>query len=135
MDNRSNKTINPWLMVGCKLLHDVIFLLLIVFALMLVAEGIAPGFVSAHLNITKLAMLIFAVLGLIIYSGRKLKIEFEALQTASKKWIIFLTIFSMLLVVNSLIRFDWKEIIIIALATFLMFFYLYKDIASPASKI
>ena len=131
MDNRNNKIINPWLMVSHKLLHDVIFLLLIVFALLLVAEGIAPGFVSAHLNTAKLAILIFAVLGLIIYSGKKLKIEFEAPRTANKKWIIFLAIFSILLVTNSLIKFDWEEIIIIVLATFLVFFFLYREILHP----
>lgn len=134
MDNRSNKTINPWLIVSYKLLHDIIFLLSTVFALLLIAEGIVPGFISAHLNTTKMAIIIFAVLGVIIYLGRKLKIKFEALQQMSKKWIIFLAIFSMLLIINSLLRFDWKEIIIIALATFLVFFYLYREIFPSVLK-
>ncbi len=128
MDNQDNKTTNLWLIIVYKLLNDVIFLLLIFFALAFLAEGLIPGFVSAHLNFTKLAIIIFAILGVIIYLGRKLKTEFEAPQRVSKKWVIFLAVFSILLIVNSLLKFGWKEIIIIALATFLIFFYLYRDI-------
>lgn len=130
MDNLNNKTTDTWLTIAYKLLYDIIFLLLIIFAILLVSEGIVPGFVSAHLNITKLAMIIFAVLGLIIYLGRKLKIEFKMPRTVSKKWIAFGIVFSILLIINSLIKFDWKEMIIITLATFLIFFYLYHEFFS-----
>lgn len=130
----NSKTRSSWLIIVYKLLNDILFLLLISFALFLVAESMLPGFVSVHFSIVKTAIIIFAVPGLIIYLGRKLKIEFEAPQKISKKWIIFLAIFSMLLIINSLLRFDWKEILIIALATFLIFLYLYRDIFSSAPK-
>lgn len=133
MDNQ-NKTTNLWLIIVCKLLNDVLFLLLISFALAFLAEGLIPGFVSAHLNITKLAIIIFAVLGVIIYLGRKVKVEYEAPQKINKKWIVFLAVFSMLLIVNSLLKFGWQEIIIIVLATFLIFFCFYREIFPSAPK-
>lgn len=134
MDNQDNETTNLWLIIVYKLLNDVIFLLLIFFALAFLAEGLIPGFVSTHLNFTKLAIIIFAVLGLIIYLGRKLKIEFEAPQRTGKKWTVFLAAFFMLLIANSLLKFGWKEMIIIALATFLIFFCLYREIFPSALK-
>lgn len=121
-------------MVSYKLFHDIISLLLIAFAFLLITEGIVPGFVSAHLNITKLAIIIFAVLGAIIYLGRKVKVEYETPQKINKKWIISLAVFSMLLIINSLLRFGWQEIVIITLATFLIFFYLYRKFFSSAPK-
>ncbi|MFH0969666.1 MAG: hypothetical protein V1804_04115 [Patescibacteria group bacterium] len=109
-----------------KILGDVLAVLLISFFLLLISEGMLPGLFSAYLSFTKLTMLIFAVLGGIIYLGKLNGISFEI---NNKKTVLFggLTIFSILLIINSLLKFAWWEIGVIAIISISLLFYFHKN--------
>ncbi|MDO8529363.1 MAG: hypothetical protein Q7S18_01715 [bacterium] len=108
-----------------KLLNDVLILLIISFALLLVSESVMPGLISSHFSFTRLTLTVFVVLGMIIYLGKLNEISFEI---ENKKTVLLysLIIFSILLIINSLLKFAWWEIIIITTAAFSVVFYLYK---------
>lgn len=109
-----------------KILNDILILLLISYALLLVSEGVIPGLVGAYLSFTKLTLLVFAILGGMIYLGRLNNISFEFNK---KKTALFygLIIFFIILVINSLLKFTWWEISIIVAASLALLFYLYKN--------
>lgn len=109
-----------------KILNDILLILIVFFAMLLVSEGIMPGLVSAYMSFTRLTLIIFAVLGTAIYLGKLNGIDFEF---TDKKTALFcgLMIFSILLIVNSLLKFNWWEIGIITIGSIFLLSYLYKN--------
>jgi len=109
-----------------KIFNDILILLLISCVLLLISEGIIPGLVSAYLSFIKLILLVFAVIGGIIYLGKLNDIGFEF---SKRKTALFygLIIFSVILIINSLLKFTWWEIGIITIASIFLLFYLYKN--------
>ncbi len=109
-----------------KILNDILILLLISYALLLVSEGVIPGLVGAYLSFTKLTLLVFAILGGIIYLGRLNDIGFEFNK---KKTALFygLIIFFIILAINSLLKFTWWEIATITIASIFLLCYLNKN--------
>ena len=109
-----------------KILNDILALLLVSFALLLISEGVMPGLASAHMSFTRLTLIIFAVLGAAIYLGKINGIGFEV---SNKKTALFygLIIFSVILIVNSMLKFDWWEIAAITIASIILLFYFYKN--------
>jgi hypothetical protein len=125
MDGRNNNLI---LKIAYKLLHDVLFLLLLVLAGLLVAEALIPGYLSSYLSFVKVIFLIFADLALIAYLHEKIKIDNE--QEKQKKPGMFfpigLSIFILLLLAASLLKFSWSFILIIIFITLAIFYFFYK---------
>lgn len=109
-----------------KILNDILVLLLISYAMLLVSEGIMPGLVGAYLSFTKLTLLVFAIMGAIIYLGKLNNISFEL---ENKKTVLFysLIIFSIILIINSLLKFTWIEIGIITIASLFLLYFLYNN--------
>jgi hypothetical protein len=109
-----------------KILGDILIVLLISFSLLLISEGLMPGLVSAYLSFTKLTVLVFAVVGGIIYLGKLNEISFEI---GNNKTALFggLMLFSILLMINSLLKFTWWEIGIITIASIFLLIYLRKN--------
>lgn len=109
-----------------KLSGDILFLLLLACAILLVSEGIIPGLVGAYLSFTRLTLLIFAVLGAMIYLGRLngISFEFSDKKTVSSYGLL---IFSVILIVNSLLKFTWLEIGTIAIASIFLLVYLHRN--------
>lgn len=110
-----------------KILNNILGLLLVSFALLLVSEGILPGMASVHLSFTKLTLIIFAVLGSIIYLGKINEINFEF---TNKKTVILygLVILSVILIVNSMLKFAWWEITTITIASIFLLYYLKNNL-------
>lgn len=110
-----------------KILNNILGLLLVSFALLLVSEGILPGMASVHLSFTKLTLIIFAVLGSIIYLGKINEINFEF---TNKKTVILygLVILSVILIVNSMLKFAWWEITTITIASIFLSYYLKNNL-------
>lgn len=110
-----------------KIFNDILVLLLLSYAMLLIAEGIMPGLISAYLSFTKLTLLLFAVLGSVLYLGKLNNISFEF---ENKKTALFygLIIFSILLIINSLLKFTWIEIGIITTASIVLLIYLNKNL-------
>ena len=114
--------------VAYKLLHDALFLLLISFVAMLIAEGVLPGIISSHISLLKITLAIFLVLGFLIFVGKNLSIAYSQ-QTVKKNRLLPALIFlAFLLIGNSLLKFAFWENIIITLVVLFLFFLFYQSI-------
>ncbi len=111
-----------------KLLYDVIFLLLISFIAMLVTEGALPGLVSSHISLTKIALVIFLILGCTIFIGKNLHIAYEKPAIKKNRLLPVLILLAFLLIGNSLLKFAFWENIIITLVILFLFFLFYQAI-------
>lgn len=118
-------------LVAYKLLHDALFLLLISFVAMLVAEGALPGIISSHVSFTRIVIAILLVLILIILIGKKFQLTYATPIIKKNKLLPVLVLFSFLLVGNSLLKFALWENMIITLSTLFLFFLFYQIIFSP----
>ena len=129
MDKLQEKLIGNLGIFLYKILSDILALLLVSFALLLISEGIMPGLASAHLSFTRLSLIIFAVLGGVIYLGKINEISFEF---GNKKTALScgLIVFAVILIVNSMLKFDWWEIAVITIVSIALLFFLYKNFLS-----
>ena len=109
-----------------KILNDILALLFVTFGLLLISEGVMPGLASAHMSFTRLLLIIFAVLASIVYLGKINEIKFEV---ENKKTALFygLIIFAIILIVNSILKFNWWEIAIITIISAFLLYYLHKN--------
>jgi len=106
MDLSKYKFNSESLLIIYKLLHDLLFLLLLFFGMALVAEGVLPGIITAHVGFSKIVFLVVFNLLAIFFTGQKIKIEISAKDdkktTVNKKLTAALVILFGLLVFNSL---------------------------------
>lgn len=110
------------LLIAYKLLHDAFLLALASFTLMLIGEGLIPGFVSQRLSFSKVAIAIILLIGSIAWLGRKLQITYEAPKIKGNKLLPFLVLAAFLLIGNSMLHFDlWVNIVITLTSLFVMF--------------
>ncbi len=112
--------------ISYKLLHDALFLLLISFIAMLIAEGVLPGIISSHISLTKVALAIFLIIGATIFIGKNLNIAYQNLAIKKNKLLPVLILLAFLLVGNSLMKFAFWENIIITLVILFLFFLFYQ---------
>jgi len=114
--------------VAYKLLHDALFLLLISFVAMLIAEGVLPGIISSHISLLKIALAIFLVLGFLIFVGKNLGIAYNKQAVKKNRLLPGLIFLAFLLIGNSLLKFAFWENIIITLVILFLFFLFYQVI-------
>ena len=88
-----------------KLLHDALFLLLASFIVMLVAEGAIPGIISAHLSLARVAVVIFLVIGAIVWIGNGLQITYKSPALKKNRLLPVLILLAFVLIGNSLLKF------------------------------
>ena len=113
-----------WVMIH-KLLSDTIALLLIAFAGLATVEGLIPGFISVHLNLAKVLIVIALLIFARIIIGHTKKI---ALPQSTSKWLLGgLMLWSSLLIVNALIRFPFYAIVIVFILTAIIGKLLYDE--------
>lgn len=120
-----------------KLLNDALFLWLLVFAGMLVLEGVVPGYFSAHLSFTKIILVLFAILFSIIWLGKRNDISFEPHNRENifkNKALFFLLPISLLLIINSLRSLGLIETAISSLAVFAILLFFYKTFFLPGKS-
>jgi hypothetical protein len=116
------------LLITYKILHDALFLLLMSFIAMLVAEGALPGIISSHISFTRVVVAILLVLLLIILIGKKFQLVYATPVIKKNKLLPVLVFFAFLLIGNSLLKFAlWKNIVI-TLSTLFLFFLFYQII-------
>ena len=116
------------LIIGYKLLHDALFLLLVSFVAMLIAEGVLPGIVSSHISLLKIALAIFLVMGFLIFVGKNLGIAYSQQAVKKNRLLPVLILLAFLLIGNSLLKFAFWENIIITLVILFLFFLFYQAI-------
>jgi len=121
------------LLITYKLLHDALLLFLISFVGMLIAEGLLPGLVSAHLSLAKVAIAIIIILIAIVGIGSKFQITYEVPIFRKNKLLPILTMAAFLLIGNSLLKFAFWENMVITTLTLIIFFLIYSLIF-PAKK-
>lgn len=120
-----------------KLLNDALLMWIVVFAGLVIAEGLIPGFLSAYLSFTKMILALFFILALIAFLGKRNGVAFEFSPgngLKKNKLVIILLIASFLLIVNSLRNLGIAEIIIASLSAFLILFFFYKTFILPDEK-
>lgn len=119
-----------------KILHDVLFLFLIVFFALLAADSILPGIFSSEISFTKIIFLIFSVLGAIYYLGnKKIRLEEKGIFRINLPIKIIFLILIIGFVANSLIKFMiWQNIIITAVSAALLY-YFYKLLVENKEKL
>lgn len=120
------------LIIIYKLLHDLLFLMLIFFAVALMADGLIPGIISNHVSFLKIT--IFSILNLAaVYAlGNYLQIKFKD-QTKNKKTTILLVAIAALLIFNSLIKLNIFLAIFILLVVLLSGYFIWKNIFEDLS--
>ncbi len=111
-----------------KLLNDLLLLQLVFFAVMLLAEGILPGFMSAYVSLAKLSLLLFANLLAITMLGKKLSISFGRGSIHKNKLMPIFVVFAFLLLGNSMLKFELWENLLITVSTIVIFFLFYQSI-------
>lgn len=126
MDKLNEKLKSDFGIFLYKILGDIMILLLLSLALLLLSEGIMPGLVSSFLSFTRLILIIFAVLGGIIYLGKLNEISFD-LENKKTVFLGGFLVFSVMLIVNSILKFSLIEIGIITIASIFLLFYLYRN--------
>lgn len=113
------------LLIIYNLLNDTLVILLFAWAVFLSMENLLPGFISNQLSFLKLTL--FALLLIVIISslGKKLNLSFP--KEKIKKWpLIIAILFFIFNITIVLYKFNWLQIIIITLVSFLILFYFYK---------
>lgn len=124
-----NKILNKDLsLLLYKIFNDTLFLLLIAYALLLIADSLIPGFISNLFSFTRMTLLVFANLGLVIYLGKMNNISFPALEIKKNKlWLTFFLIFFISLIARALYKFSVWEIIIIVITSLAILYYFYRS--------
>jgi hypothetical protein len=112
-----------------KLLNDILFLWLLVFAGLLALESAVPGFFSAHLSFTKIILVLFAILFSIVWLGKRNGIALEAYGKENifqNKKILLLLFVSLVLIINSLRNLGLIETAVTSLAIFVVLLFFLK---------
>jgi hypothetical protein len=112
-----------------KLLNDFLFLWLLVFAGFILAESVVPGFFSAHFSFTKIIIILFTIMLLISWLGRKNRITFEKhneKEFFKNKMVIFLLSIALVLFFNSMRNFGLIGAAISSIIAFCIFLFFLK---------
>jgi len=114
-----------------KLLHDALFILVVLFFGLLVMESVLPGLIAGHIGLWIVASSILINIGLIGWLSEKLAIA-NSLKEAktNKKEAFFILLIFFIFIFNGVLRIDWLLGAIISLlaslAGLLVFFFVQK---------
>lgn len=122
------------LLLTYKLAHDLLLLLLLIFAATLAAEGMLPGLISSKISFSKITISLFLVLMLITYLGKKLNITYVKTKISKNRILPAMILFSFLLIGSSMLKFTLWENISITIITLFIFFLLYEILFSSETK-
>lgn len=118
-----------------KLSVDTLSLSLFAYLLVLIVDGIAPGYVSSHLSFTKMTAVIVLLILTIVFLARRNEISYsqKIFRPLSKnKTTIFLAVTGSALIFNSLHKLGRFEIIVTAgAAIFILYFFFQVLFSSP----
>ncbi|MFA6973595.1 MAG: hypothetical protein WC238_02520 [Parcubacteria group bacterium] len=115
-----------------KLLHDLLFILLLFLAATLLAEGLLPGIVSSHVGISKLIIPIAGIIFLISLISPAIKSGIrDKKKPSGKKMIFFLSLFGIILVLNSLLKagilLNLTITILVTITTYVVYVIMIKE--------
>jgi len=127
MEVKLNKILNKDLsLLLYKIFNDTLFLLLLAYALLLIADSLIPGFISTIFCFARMTLLVFANLGLVIYLGKINNVSFSALEIKKNKlWLAFFLVFFIFLLVRALYKFSVWEIVIIVISSLAILYFIF----------
>jgi hypothetical protein len=130
METKPNKIINPELSVLLyKIFNDTLFLLIVAFALLLLADGLIPGFAGSYFSFNKIILLIFINLGAVIYLGKKNGVSFSPLDIKKNKlWLAAFVIFFTFLLIRALYKFSVWETVIIVISSLVILYLIFRHV-------
>jgi uncharacterized membrane protein len=108
-------------------LHDVLFVLLIFLAGTLLAEELIPGIISEHIGLSKIVILIALNIFLIstIYPHIENNLK-KDLPTANKKTLLAVSLFGILLLINSFLKISFLLNALLVLQVGIITYILYS---------
>lgn len=114
-------------LISYKLLHDVLFVLLIFLAGTLLAEELIPGIISEHIGLSKIVILIALNIFLIstIYPHIENNLK-KDLPTANKKTLLAVSLFGILLLINSFLKISFLLNALLVLQVGIITYILYS---------
>lgn len=116
---------NIWL-IALKLGYDALFLTLLTYAGMLVAEAVLPGFLSSRISFSKLTIFLLLLIGAIGFLNSKLGYTYKTIPKHKNRLLPFLIVFSFILIGNSMLEFSLWQNMIITLSVMSLFFIFYQ---------
>lgn len=118
-----------------KLLHDLLFLVLLTFAGILAADGLLPVLaISSRISLSKMVIFLALNLGAIVFLGKKLEIKYKETKINRSKLLPALILFSFLLIGNALLKFSFWENVTITLVTLFIFFLFFELLFSSKNE-
>ena len=120
-----------WFDLMHKILYDVFFLLLVVLAAALVAEGLIPGFLSSRLSFTKIILAVLAAAAAVVLAERKNSVPASFSEDKKSRLAAGLLIFSAMLMANALLGFAFWQNAVITLGAAAVLYYFYKIFSTP----
>jgi hypothetical protein len=127
MSSKFLETKKDQMTIAYKILHDILFVILIFFFASLLAEGILPGIIANHFSFTRVIVIIFVNIFVIYVLGNYLKISLNP-GKKNKKTAFFLLFILTLLIFNSLFKLNVFLNIFILLAVLATGYFVYKAI-------
>ena len=113
------------LLIIYKLLSDLLFLLLLFFALALVVDGLIPGIVSTHISFLKIICFIAGNLIALYAVGYLAQITMTS-ERQNKKTTTFLAIIGTLIIFNGLLKLNHYLAFAILVITLVCGFFLWR---------
>lgn len=114
------KTRELWI-VGYALSRDALIVALAIFPLLLIVEGVLPGFLSAHISIGQFAIATSLLALVNAFLAEKLGLSFAPLKIRHNKLIPPLATFALLLLGNAMLKFAlWENLLIAATTIFIL---------------
>lgn len=123
-----------FLLMGYKLLYDLLFLNIFSFFLMLILEGILPLFVSGRISFTLILITLALNVMALAHLGKKLGLSYKRPNPTKNILLPILVVYAFILIGNALLKFALWENLIITVGTLIVFFLLYLIITSPNKK-
>lgn len=118
--------------IAYKIAHDSLFILLLFFTLVLIAEGLLPGIISDHFGIYKIFVAIIlnsmAVKFLADKLKNKIKPSAQVQEKGKKKMIAFIILISILFI-NSILETESFVILVLFALTLLSGIWIHKIMA------
>jgi len=110
-----------------KLLHDALYILLFTFTLILIAESLLPGLITAHVGLAKLVILLLLSFMGIISLGKKLDLTYPKKNSLHKSKLLPIPVIILFLLIgNSLLGLALWENILITITTLFILILFYQ---------
>ncbi len=116
-----------FLTLAYKLLHDALHILLFAFTLILIAESLLPGIITAHVGLAKLVILLLLTFMGILSLGKKLELTYPKKNSLHKSKLLPIPIIILFLLIgNSLLGLALWENILITITTLFILILFYQ---------